>query len=511
MFPTSFFRVISRLVFLTLITSCSGGESEGPKGDSTLSPLSELGETVMDENGKPLKFLTHGNSALACYYAGLRLPTIRELANEAVKRGAIVQECPGNPPPGFQLIEYRDSSGVTDRFCYDGRRYVNSDANFSGNYWSSSFSGVEPFALTAETGVISPADRRWNQNYVFRCANTTVRDQVIGNNPLIRADDYYRWIPRTQAVKYCSEKESRLPTIFELLEMFTLLGAKTKATAFNDVPVDDRVREEIRKNAEQSYMPIYGRNPMGATVVKIYFNADAILSGSEFTPGALNPGSVGSTLLSSTENVTAPGEFYSVSFNGQWGTLNSNRDDGGFARCIQPAGIPKRYYPYVFGEYRRPEFPDRPIDGVCGENVKVGEPCYSNRKAAVAFCSWGSRHLLTAREYAKYSMRRGAAGILEVDEYNRKLSAGQNVSDYLRIEVVNSDGKEDSFYFSARAILPLEERGVGPSGTDMVRFTSSTFKSNSTIPVFYDGKTGSFLDRYESGKLGDKSPVFCGQ
>ena len=88
------------------------------------------------------------------------------------------------------------------------------------------------------------------------------------------ADGSIRYMNQDEAIQYCANKGTHLPTVREYTEWATSQGARgILETKFKDVAyTDPAVIKERDQNGKNGFFVIYRQNPDGKMVVDHYFN-----------------------------------------------------------------------------------------------------------------------------------------------------------------------------------------------------------------------------------------------
>ena len=145
---------------------------------SAYSPiaLGAPGKTSLISNEK-VRYLTHYEAAESCP-AGTRLPTIRELAEEAEKRGAkgileLNQVDPKAVQKGYRKVSVINMNGKKDEFYFNHHGYKKPKRELDkNNFWSSSINsefsdGV--YVFNGEYGTIGSVCRGRKYHDTFLC------------------------------------------------------------------------------------------------------------------------------------------------------------------------------------------------------------------------------------------------------------------------------------------------------------------------------------------------------
>lgn len=116
---------------------------------------------------------------------------------------------------------------------------------------------------------------------------------------------------------------------------------------------------------------------------------------------------------------------------------------------------------------------------------------------ATVSCPSGT-HIPSVREYARWSQRRGARGVVEI-----KRDEGRPPEGYKRIQTA-----KDSFYFSSEGF-----RGAGGVGLDSTFWSSSVVQSDhldDNGDIYYlDGLSGTINRCRPEGIMGFKLGILC--
>ena len=97
-----------------------------------------IGDFLRISDGQVRNRINQYQAERACAEQGSRLPTARELAEEATRYGAEILELSqaptGKVPEGYYRINAKNPNGTTDSFYYSRQNYKRPSGDL-GNYW----------------------------------------------------------------------------------------------------------------------------------------------------------------------------------------------------------------------------------------------------------------------------------------------------------------------------------------------------------------------------------------
>ncbi len=163
------------------------GPQMATAGEKHESSIAERGY-LTDDNDKPLRDISQYWAKELCESKGMRLPTIRELARWATKRGAVILETSdfdndkipvGYTKDQFEKICTYEQTNKADCFHYSHKGYVSpSGAEVATlNLWSLSVNPhkeVVGFQLSSGEGFILPIHRNYPDSALCVGASGTI-------------------------------------------------------------------------------------------------------------------------------------------------------------------------------------------------------------------------------------------------------------------------------------------------------------------------------------------------